>query len=191
MKTAFCRLFRERRLTALLDKVVDSYEKSPGKGLPIGNLTSQYFANHYLAVADHFIKETLGVKRYVRYMDDMVLWEDDKTALQEKGRELERFLSDRLLLVLKPVCLNRSEQGLPFLGFRVFPQRTLLRPGSRRRFREKIKIVHEAFEKGLIGQEAFGARTLALAAHAAHADSRGFRRTVLQDIGRRLGAPTA
>lgn len=191
LKAGLGRLFREKRLIALLNKIVDSYEKSPGKGLPIGNLTSQYFANHYLAVADHFIKERLGVKQYVRYMDDMVLWEADKKVLREKGRELERFLCDRLLLGLKPVCLNRSEQGLPFLGFRVFPGKTLLRPGSRRRFLTKMKIVHEAHAKGLIGQEEFGGRSLALTAHVAHADSRGFRKAVLRDMGRCLGARTA
>ena len=55
--------------------IIDSYENSPGRGLPIGNLTSQFFANHYLGVLDHHCKQSLGCRRYVRYMDDFVVWD--------------------------------------------------------------------------------------------------------------------
>jgi hypothetical protein len=190
LKEMLGRLFKDARLLHLLKRIIESYEKNPGKGVPIGNLTSQYFANHYLAAADHFIKEKLHTKRYVRYMDDMALWNADKETLLDQSHLLEQFLSERLALLLKPICLNRSEMGMPFLGFRVFPDKTLLRPGSRHRFRCKIKRIHEKIIAGAISQEDYGSRSHALVAHIAHANTRGFRRAVLKEFGHRQGVPT-
>ena len=65
--------FKEKKTQTIFRDIIDSYHTQEGKGLPIGNLTSQYFANHYLAISDHFVKEQLKIKAYVRYMDDMVL----------------------------------------------------------------------------------------------------------------------
>jgi hypothetical protein len=190
LKDMLGRLFKDARLLHLLKRIIESYEKTPGKGLPIGNLTSQYFANHYLAAADHFVKEKLLMKRYVRYMDDMALWNEDKETLLEQSHLLEHFLSERLALLLRPVCLNRSEMGMPFLGFRVFPDKTLLRPGSRRRFRRKMRRIHEKVVTGAISQENYGSRSHALITHIAHANTRGFRRSVLKELGNRQGVST-
>lgn len=66
------RLFKDRLLLHIFDQITDSYCVEEGRGVPIGNLTSQYFANHYLSPADHFAKEKLKIKAYARYMDDMV-----------------------------------------------------------------------------------------------------------------------
>lgn len=191
LKTLLRRLFKDFALLALLDRIIDSYDTEEGKGVPIGNLTSQYFANHVLAVADHYIKEELRVGGYVRYMDDMVLWCEDRHTLKAYRKAVERFLKKRLLLDLKPVCLNRADQGLPFLGFRVFPDRATLRFGSRRRFRTKMRRLMEMYAKNRIGQREFGERGLALAAHVAHARSTGFRRAVIDEWGRRPRARTA
>jgi hypothetical protein len=191
LKGQLRRLFRELPLLRLLDRIIDSYAAAPGKGIPIGNLTSQYFANHYLALADHFVKEELRGGAYVRYMDDMALWGNDGQALLRTGREFERFLFDCLALRLKPECLNRCEEGMPFLGFRLFPGVMRLGQGSRRRFRRKMRGACLAFEEEEIGQEEFGRRTGALAAHVAHAASRRFRQRVLENLGRRPGARTA
>lgn len=74
-------LFKDEQLLHIFAQIIAAYHTSPQRGLPIGNLTSQYFANHYLTGLDHFIKEKLRIKAYVRYMDDMVLWHRDKGAL--------------------------------------------------------------------------------------------------------------
>ncbi len=71
-------VFKDGQLLDLFQQIIETYQKTPGKGVPIGNLTSQYFANLYLSGFDHFIKDTLGIKRYVRYMDDMCLWGNNK-----------------------------------------------------------------------------------------------------------------
>ena len=89
--------------------------------LPIGNLTSQFFANHYLGVLDHHVKQTLGCRRYVRYMDDFVVWDSEKDWLRQVRDDVAGFLRDSLHLELKPVCLNGCSMGLTFLGYRVFP----------------------------------------------------------------------
>ena len=81
------RRFKEVPLHTLFDRIVRSYRGSQGIGLPIGSLMSQHFANFYLGWLDRYVKEALQIRGYVRYMDDMLLWCDDRRELQ-RGREL-------------------------------------------------------------------------------------------------------
>ena len=111
LKGLLRRRFKDPLLLALLDGVIDSYAASPGRGLPIGNLTSQFFANHYLGVLDHHVKQTLGCRRYVRYMDDFVVWDSEKDRLRQVRDDVAAFLRDSLHLELKPVCLNACSWG--------------------------------------------------------------------------------
>ena len=94
LKGMLRRRFKDPLLLALLDGVIDSYATSPGRGLPIGNLTSQFFANHYLGVLDHHVKQTLGCRRYVRYMDDFVVWDSEKDRLRQVRHDVAGFLRD-------------------------------------------------------------------------------------------------
>ncbi len=126
-----CRLFKDPHLLRIFDRILGSYAVQPGRGVPIGNLTSQYFANHYLAPADHYAREVLCVPAYVRYMDDMVLWHNDKAALLEAGRRFQEYTRERLKLELKPFCLNKNTAGLPFLGYLLYPDTTRLAHRSR------------------------------------------------------------
>ena len=105
-----------------------------GKGLPIGNLTSQLFANIYLNPLDHFVKRELKIECYGRYVDDMVLVHSDKSVLLRAIESIRRFLSDRLLLELHPnkIRLQPVSYGFSFLGqyilpYRVYPCRRLRR----------------------------------------------------------------
>ncbi|MCB9298198.1 MAG: hypothetical protein H6559_34525 [Lewinellaceae bacterium] len=91
-KTQLARLFRDQDVLDIFYQIIDSYEAHPDRGVPIGNLTSQYFANHYLSGLDHFIKEKLRIKAYVRYMDDMVLWHNDKDVLKQAWRAIKNML---------------------------------------------------------------------------------------------------
>jgi RNA-directed DNA polymerase len=110
------------------------------KGLPIGNLTSQCFANYYLGFLDHFVKEKLGCKGYVRYVDDFVLFADTRRQLWAWYREIERYL-ERLRLVLNPkrTALYPTTEGRPFLGQRVFPDYRLLLSANVRSARKRMK----------------------------------------------------
>jgi RNA-directed DNA polymerase len=78
------RMFKDKILLEIFQKIIRSYEVSCGIGIPIGNLSSQYFANYYLSGADHYAKEQLHIGGYVRYMDDILLFEDENHVLKEK-----------------------------------------------------------------------------------------------------------
>lgn len=92
LKNALRNKIKGNEILQLFYKIIDSYHTNLGRGIPIGNLTSQYFANHLLAEADHFVKEKLRVKAFVRYMDDMVLWGYNKNELLKQGVLLNRYI---------------------------------------------------------------------------------------------------
>lgn len=177
------RLFKDPQLLRLFGRIIATYETERGRGVPIGNLTSQFFANHYLAVLDHRCKEELRVPAYVRYMDDMLLWHDDKDALVAGGHAL-RDLADRdLRLELKPFCLNRTSKGVSFLGYRVFPWVTRLTRRSRTRYAAKLEHCYESLASGEWTQGECADHVAALVAFTEHAQARGFRRKVLENVG--------
>ncbi|AOH36851.1 reverse transcriptase domain-containing protein [Luteimonas sp. JM171] len=100
----------------------------PGRGLPIGNLSSQFFANVYLNELDQFAKHTLKARRYIRYVDDFVLFHHDRAQLQAWQAQIEGFIADRLNLRLKPEPhLRQLTDGLDFLGYVIRPTHTLVR----------------------------------------------------------------
>ena len=177
------RRFKERRLLSVFEQIISSYETAPGKGVPIGNLTSQYFANYYLAYADRLVKEQLKVRAYVRYMDDMVLWGDDKALLKEAGRALQQFLRDVLQVELKVWCLNKSIHGLNFVGYRLFPDDIKLNNRSKRRFIQKMKTYWQKAESGVWTQKEYQNHILPVLAFAEHASTRALRKKVIENIG--------
>lgn len=114
-----------------------------GFGLPIGNLTSQHFGNFYLDVLDHRMKEHFGVRDFVRYMDDIVLFGHSKDELIDQVSLIQAFVEDDLLLRLKTEELQISpiEHGFPFLGFRLYRGRTRLAKDRQRRLRGKLRHI--------------------------------------------------
>jgi RNA-directed DNA polymerase len=171
------RRIKDRAVLALLAAIIESYQASPGRGLPIGNLTSQYFANHYLAGLDHFVLEKIRISRYIRYMDDMVLWSDDKEALGAALATTEDYLRRILCLEPKPPILNRSVSGLPFLGFLIKPSGVFLMAKARRRFRLSQDILLRSFLHGDLSEAGYADRALAAASHLTIARARNFRYT--------------
>lgn len=179
LKAQLAAMFKEGRLLSLFFQIIDSYEASPGRGVPIGNLTSQYFANHHLAGLDHHIKEQLGIKAYVRYMDDMVLWHDDKAVLQAACQAIDAYACGRLQLSLKPIQLNRCARGLPFLGYRLFVRYRRLLQQSKRRFIRKMGNTLDAWGRLEMDDSEASAHILPLLAFANHADAKVFKKSVL------------
>jgi hypothetical protein len=158
------RRWRDRRVVALWERIVHAYETTPGRGLPIGALTSQHLANFFLGAADRYAKETLRVPGYARYMDDMALWggrEELKTALSG----MRSFLAERLGLRLKENWhLQPVEHGMDFLGYRVRPEGSTLNRASRRRFLRRWQWGERAHEEGRIEEGTAQRRLLALTA---------------------------
>ena len=162
------RIFKDRRLLWLLQAIVQSYAVTPCRGIPIGNLTSQYFANLYLSYADRYLVHELKIPAYIRYMDDMLLWSDNRNELIEKGVALEKFVGDRLRLQLKPFVLNRCSHGLPALGFVILPGQIRLNGRSKRRFERKMRENCFSYAAEGIDQAQFAAKMEALYAFIQH-----------------------
>lgn len=111
------------------------------RGLPIGNLTSQFFANVYLNELDQFVKHKLKCRYYGRYVDDMILFHENPDVLNKWQQEIDGFLKDRLTLHLHPnkIWLNKVDKGIDFVGFVIKPGRTYMRQYSLNRCRQKIR----------------------------------------------------
>ncbi len=159
------RLFKDRRLLELLRRIIASYGSTPGRGLPIGSLTSQHFANFYLGWFDRLVKEGLRSRGYVRYMDDFVLWADSAAPLREHLAIATSFLKHDLDLEAKPSpYINRVEHGMDFLGCRVFPEHTILNRRSRVRFRRQLRGLELSYLSGGIDELNLQQRATALVA---------------------------
>ena len=140
LKNLLKRKFKDKQLLDIFYKIIDSYENKSGKGLPIGNLLSQHWANYYLGFLDRWIKETKQIKGYIRYMDDFILFVNDKEVLKNMLSEIKTFLNDYLKLELKDNAqLNYVYKGIPFLGYRVFPNKIRLSTNSKKRFVKKLR----------------------------------------------------
>lgn len=182
LQTLLARRFKDKTVLRLFRGVITGYA-SDGTGIPIGNLTSQYFANHYLGRMDHFIKEELGARAYVRYMDNFVLWDEDKGSLNATIREIRSFLQRILHLRLRPVCLNRTAFGMSFLGYRVFPAALRLTHRSRVRYRRKITGLHQEYSKGICSEDDAANKAMSLTAFVQRADSLAMRRRIFETLG--------
>lgn len=176
LKTQLDRLFKDSAVLSLFYQIIDSYETQTQRGLPIGNLSSQYFANHYLTGLDHFIKETLHIKAYVRYMDDMILWHNDKEVLKQAHQAIKDFVETKLKCRLKPEQLNYTSLGLPFLGYKLFPYTVKLSQRSKQRFIKKIRYLNDKYHSGEWEEAICQRRVLPLLAFVKKADTKGFRK---------------
>lgn len=178
MMSQLTRLFKDPILLRMFQNLLDTYETSHKKGLPIGNLTSQYFANHYLSVADHYCKEVVGVKCMVRYMDDVVLFSDDKELLLEWCKKYEIFLTDHLKLHIHPVVLNKTRFGVPFLGYVVYPDGLRLGSNSKSRFKKRMAARKNDVSEGRITQHEYAMRVKAMYAFIEKANVCGFKNAI-------------
>ena len=170
------RKFKDAAVLDVFEKILASYETKPGCGLPIGNLTSQHFANFYLAPLDRFLKEHLGCRAYVRYMDDFVVWGDSGAELRAVWREVEAFMTAELRLTLKPnVAVNKTAFGMDFLGYRIFPRELRLARRSKLRFASKFRRYEQAWAEGRWTEWQLQQRMQALLAFTLPARSRNWR----------------
>jgi RNA-directed DNA polymerase len=177
------RRFKDRLVLRLLASIVDTFHVEPGKGVPIGNLTSQYFANHYLGLLDHFVKEELRVRRYTRYMDDFLLWSSSREQLRVFHRRIEDFLEEKLALAIKPPILGACSSGMTFLGYRVFPQGAQLARRTRDRFRRKGRRYVRRFERGEWDEAELARHMLPMLAFVRRGASRAFRQRAITECG--------
>lgn len=127
----------------LLEHVIHSFSSmAPGKGLPLGNLTSQLLVNIYMNEFDQFAKHRLRARHYIRYADDFVILSENREWLIEQLPRIRDFLTRRLCLELHPnkVSINTLASGVDFLGWVHFPDHRVLRTTTRRRMLRRLKI---------------------------------------------------
>ncbi len=184
MKRLLARRFKDPAVLSLFGRIIASYQTVPGKGLPIGNLTSQHFANYYLNPLDRFIKEDLGRRACVRYMDDFVVWGRGRRELRMLRDQVREFASTELKLDLKadPV-INRTGMGMDFLGFRLSPGTMRLARRSKVRFARKFQKYEREYLAGIWPERTLQQRMQALLAFVLPADSRGYRQCVMKRFG--------
>jgi retron-type reverse transcriptase len=146
---------QDDKLMSVIDVIVRSFEKSPGKGLPLGNLTSQLFSNIYLNELDQFVKRELHVRYYIRYADDFVILSRDREYLESLLSQIRAFLPSNLAVELHPgkVLLRKWHQGIDFLGFISFPYYSLVRIKTRKRMHKKVSFKVKMFRTGKIDYE--------------------------------------
>lgn len=182
------RRVKDKKLLRLVEAIVRNSDASrglqTGKGLPIGNLTSQFFANVYLNPLDHFVKEGLRARFYLRYMDDMVVFADCKPVLKEWRSAIEGFLEKQLMLAVNPgsSLLNSRPHGLPFLGFRIFGNLVRLKRENLVRLKKRLRQRIFEYESGAIIVEKLVQSAQSMFEHAAFADSLSLRQKVLAPL---------
>jgi retron-type reverse transcriptase len=142
----------------LIGRIIGSFSTSERKGIPMGNITSQLFANIYLNELDQFVKHKLKIKYYIRYCDDFLIVENGNRKFESYISKINGFLKSNLKLVLHPdkIIVRKYHQGIDFLGYVSFPNHRVLRTKTKRRILKKIKIKlkEESFNQTL--QSYFG-----------------------------------
>ena len=184
----------------LIDSIIDNSNEQPPavfhfpgddllspidrrRGLPIGNLTSQFFANWYLNPFDHFVKNTLRVKNYVRYVDDFALFSDSREFLQDARQAIEENLAT-LRLKIHPVKsqLFETRHGANFLGFRVLPDRIRVRTENLRRARRRLRRLHAEYAIGKLSLKELTQSLQGWEAHLKHGDTWQLRQQIFTSL---------
>ncbi len=197
LKVKLRRRIKDARVLALLDRIIDTspeLRKSliyfPGDdlltplerrvGIPIGNLTSQFLANLYLDDLDHFMKQDLKVGAYLRYVDDMVVLDNDKGRLAEvRAAVRERLAEERLLLHPRKAHVSPTAAGLNLLGYLVFPNHRRLRNDNGHRFARRLRGFARAFAQGLVTLADIKPSVQSWIGHAMHADTERLRSRII------------
>ncbi len=152
-----------------------------GKGMPLGNLTSQFFANLYLMEFDRFVKEHLNAAYYLRYVDDFIILHISKTVLLNWKKDIDHFLTKNLELELHPeksrIIPLRS--GVTLLGFRVFSNYRLLKKSNARRIWKRLRKFKHKYDNGEMTRKEIMQSLDGWLAYAEFADSYLLRRKVM------------
>lgn len=131
----------DQKIIWLLENIINSFNQPAGKGLPLGNLTSQLFVNIYMNKFDQFVKHKLRVKYYIRYADDFVLMLNDRNQLISILPKIKDYLAKELNLTLHPnkISISTLVSGIDFLGWVNFPKHKVLRTKTKKRIMTKIE----------------------------------------------------
>ena len=185
LKSMLSRNFKDERFLSLLNVIINHQVEGnpPGRGLPIGNLTSQHFANFYLGALDHFLKDKLRVPGYIRYMDDFISFSNDKSFLKDLLPKIEQFIGKNLGLELKEkaTLIAPVSEGVPFLGFRTFPGVIRIQRQNLIRMRRKIRKKEKLYLQGKLSEKSLVQSVHSIVGHVAHVNSVNVRRDIFAE----------
>ncbi len=151
-------------------------------GMPIGNLTSQLFANVYLNELDQYVKHDLKIHYYIRYMDDIIILSDDKGQLHQVKEDVEAFLKEKLALDLnKKTAIRPISCGVEFVGFRIWPTHRKLKKGTIKKIKRQIKKLQKDYADGSIDFERVNASMQSYLGVMKHFNSYNFKTKLLKD----------
>ena len=161
----------------------DLFSVNRPRGLPIGNLTSQFWANCYLNGFDHFVNRELGCGAYLRYVDDFLLFADDKATLWRwRNAIVHRLAQLRLAIHQGPGQVRPTGEGVRFLGFVVYPDHRLLLRRKGVHYRRRLAQLLKAYRQGRLSRPQLDASVRGWINHARYGDTWGLRKDILREV---------
>ncbi|QEP42488.1 RNA-dependent DNA polymerase [Ectothiorhodospiraceae bacterium BW-2] len=186
LKQRLRRYLKEPHTLHLLDTIIDHSPEDARSdsdcGIPIGNLTSQFFANLYLNRLDHFIKQQLHCRAYLRYVDDLVLLADSKHQLWHWYQVISDTLQQERLQLHSQPTLSKVTDGIDLFGYRIWPTKRQLRNDNGHRFARQHRQRARAFAAGQLELTQMRPAVQSWIGHARHGDTEGLRRKLLGGI---------
>jgi len=182
------RKIKDEKVLWLIRKIMDNHDcKISGKGMPIGNLTSQFFANVYLNELDYFIKHELKVRYYIRYVDDFVILDASKEKLEIYKEEIGNFLKKLKLELHK----NKSKiipirKGVKFLGYKTFYYYRLLKKSNSKRIVYRIEDYMKMYVEGIMNKDKIFESFEGWKAYAMHSNTYKFRQKLTNKLNKSL-----
>ena len=161
----------------------DLFAANRPRGLPIGNLTSQFWANCYMSSFDHFVNRELGCPAYLRYVDDMLFFSDDPAQLRGwRAAAMQRLAALRLTLHEESAQAQPCASGIPFLGFVVYPAYRLLKRRKGIAYRRRLRSMLRSYRRTRQGKDAIAGSLRGWINHVRYGDTWGLRRAILEEV---------
>ena len=163
--------------------IIDGFNSDVGKGMPIGALTSQLCANVYLNTLDHFVKECIGAKRYLRYMDDFLVIENDKKTLWSDLADIKWFLDTQLRLTLNPKTqIYPASRGIDFAGYRTWSTHIKPRKRNVKAARKRFRALSKSYARYDVNLEDVKPRVMSFLGYTKHCQARQTTESTLRHL---------
>jgi len=187
LKNILRQKIEDNDLLWLLDTIIDSAKQIPGsnqQGMPIGNLTSQLFANIYLNELDQYVRNEMGAPNYIRYMDDFLIFSDSRSCLSQLKDNLAVFLKQKLFLALHrgKSQVYACGAGIKFLGFKIFPLSRRLAKENVRRFKKRLSGLCAALLAKRVALREVVDSVRSWKAHSLYANTQNLRQSIANAI---------
>jgi retron-type reverse transcriptase len=173
-------------INQILSNSINGFSKNVKKGMPLGNLTSQFFANVYLNELDQYVKHILNVRYYIRYVDDFVILHESKEQLEKWKDNINAFLIEKLKIEIHPQksrVLDLSN-GVCFLGFRIFQKHILLKKNNINKFDKKLKELRILYKERQITREKVVECLEGWLEYAKHANTFKYRKSIIKGFNK-------